>query len=212
MDDNKIIVDIYSDFVCPFCYMGKKNLKDAIKNLGFEDIVEVNYKSYELDEDAPSTFSVLKFPEDEEKGEVVEEIIEQGKDIGLNFNYDIMLTGNTNNIHRISKYAKLNGKDKEFVDEIMEGYFTNGFDLNSNEEIFQITDKLNLNREDIEKILNSDEFSDEVKQDKYDAFQYQVKSIPFFMFDNRYGASGKQDVKVFEDALKQLAEFKNIEK
>ncbi len=218
MENKKIKVDIFSDFVCPFCYMGKRNLDNAIENLGIEDLVEVNYRAYELDENADKDISILKYDYLQENSDKplgiimseIKEVIEQAKDIGLDYNYDIMVTSNTHNAHKLTKFAKSVGKEKEFIENIMDGYFNKGLNLNSEEEILKIVEKTGLNVEDAKCVLHSNKFEDEIDKDKYDGYQYQVKSVPFFLFDNRYGASGKQDVKVFENALKQLAEFYEI--
>lgn len=210
MEKEKIIIDIYSDFVCPFCYIGKKNLNDAIKNLNAENIVKINYKSYELNKEASKINSDLKYNEEDKENEDIKEIIEQGEDVGIKFNFNDIRTGNSNNAHRITKFAETKNKDKEFVNKVMDEYFLNGLNLNDNEKLIEIGEYVGLNKNDLENIINSNKYKDQVDKDKYDAFQYQVKSIPFLLFDNRYGASGKQNVKVFEDAIKQLAEFKNI--
>ncbi len=220
MENKKITVDIFSDFTCPFCYMGKKNLYDAINNLNAKDIVEINYRAYELDENASKNSSVLKYDYMQEQepnkplGLIMaetREVIDQGKDLGLDLNYDIMLTGNTNTAHRLAKYAKTKGKEEEFINKVFEAYFTKGLNLNKEEELLKIIEEVGLNREEAKKIIDSKDFSDDVAQDKYDAFQYQVQSIPFFLFDKRYGASGKQDVKTFEEAIKKLADFHEID-
>lgn len=210
MEKEKIMIDIYSDFVCPFCYIGKKNLNDAIKNLNAENIVKINYKSYELNKEASKINSDLKYNEEDKENEDIKEIIEQGEDVGIKFNFNDIRTGNSNNAHRITKFAETKNKDKEFVNKVMDEYFLNGLNLNDNEKLIEIGEYVGLNKNDLENIINSNKYKDQVDKDKYDAFQYQVKSIPFLLFDNRYGASGKQNVKVFEDAIKQLAEFKNI--
>ncbi|QQK08492.1 DsbA family oxidoreductase [Miniphocaeibacter halophilus] len=220
MENKKITVDIFSDFTCPFCYMGKKNLYDAIDNLNARDIVEINYRAYELDENASKNESVLKYDYMQKQepnkplGIIMAEtrdIIDQGKDLGLDFNYDIMLTGNTNAAHRLAKYSKTKGKEKEFINKVFEGYFTKGLNLNKEEELLKIIEEVGLNKEEAKKIIDSKDFSEEVAQDKYDAFQYQVQSVPFFLFDKRYGASGKQDVETFEEAIKKLADFNKID-
>lgn len=219
MENKKLKVDIFSDYVCPFCYMGKRNLDRAIENLGIEDLVEINYRAYELDENADKNISIPKYDYLQETSDrplgiimaQTRDIIDEAKDMGLDYNYDIMVTSNTHNAHKLTKFAKSVGKEKEFAENIMDGYFNKGLNLNSEEELLNIVEKTELNVDDARDVLHSDKFEDEVAQDKYDAYQYQVQSVPFFLFDNRYGASGKQDVKVFEDALKQLAEFYEIE-
>ena len=219
MENKKIRVDIFSDYVCPFCYMGKRNLDKAIENLGIQDLVEVNYRAYELDENADKNISIPKYDYLQENSDKplgiimseIREVMDQANDLGLEYNYDIMVTSNTHNAHRLTKFAKSVGKEKEFAENIMDGYFTKGLNLNSEEELLNIVKKIGLDVDDARDVLQSDKFEEEVAQDKYDAYQYQVQSVPFFLFDNRYGASGKQDVKVFEDALKQLAEFYEIE-
>ena len=199
--------------------MGKRNLDRAIENLGIEDLVEINYRAYELDENADKNISIPKYDYLQETSDrplgiimaQTRDIIDEAKDMGLDYNYDIMVTSNTHNAHKLTKFAKSVGKEKEFAENIMDGYFNKGLNLNSEEELLNIVEKTELNVDDARDVLHSDKFEDEVAQDKYDAYQYQVQSVPFFLFDNRYGASGKQDVKVFEDALKQLAEFYEIE-
>ncbi|WP_100065777.1 DsbA family oxidoreductase [Miniphocaeibacter massiliensis] len=213
--NKKIKIDIYSDYVCPFCYMGKTNLYNAIRELKMEDQVEINFKTYQLDENAKIDNHKTKYDSIVENSEKpieitiaeIKEIEEQAKDIGLDYNYDIMLTANTKKAHKLTKYASIKGKQKEFVDMVMQMYFTNGANLNSDEQLVEMVEKVGLDIREAEEVLKTDKFEDEIAKDKYDAFQYQVKSVPFFIFEDRYGAPGKQNKEVFIEALQKIKEF-----
>lgn len=215
MEDKKIIIQLFTDYICPFCYMGKRNLENAIKELNMEGIVQVYYKTYELDREADKNNSKSKieslneelYKSSSEIKAYIEDIVEQGKTIGLKYDFNKMVTSNTHNAHKLTKLATIYNKHIEFSEKIMEGYFTKGLNLNDNEKLLDIIETVGISRNEAKEVLLSDKFEDEIAQDKYDAFQYQVKSIPFFLIDNRYGSSGKQDINVFKEALRKLAEF-----
>jgi predicted DsbA family dithiol-disulfide isomerase len=210
-------IEIFSDFACPFCYIGKKRLEQAIRESGFEKEVQVEYKSYQLSPDASKTEAKSFYEDLMEKYESTREevemmsssIQERAKEVGLTYNFDQMKTGNTENAHRLAKWARKFGKEAAFVEAMMDGYFTKGLDVNSHDALVQVAKSVGLPEEETKTVLESEQFAEELAKDRYDAQQLQVQSVPFFVFENKYGIIGAEPLEVFTRTLKQAKEAAN---
>lgn len=207
-------IDIWSDIACPFCYIGKRNLQAALNEFESKDGVEIVYHSYQLDPNAKKegkTNSVedlaKKYGTSKAQAQqMIDRTVSMAKDVGLTFNYDILIETNTMDAHRLTHYAKKFQKDKEVVEEIFKAYFTDGLDVGDIEVLADLGARVGLDGEDIKKALNSDEYTSEVETDKYMATQYQISSVPFFVFNNKYAVSGAQPPEAFLEALNKASE------
>ncbi len=207
-------IEIFSDFACPFCYIGKKRLEQVIHELGFEKEVELEYKAYQLNPYASKT-ETKSFYEglmekyhstQEEVEENTSSIGEHAKEVGLFYNFDIMKVGNTENAHRLAKWARTYDKEAAFIEAMMDHYFTKGLDVNDQEALIEVANSVGLPTEEAKIVLESDQFSAELAKDRYDAQQLQVQSVPFFVFENKYGIIGAEPLEVFTRTLKQAKE------
>lgn len=192
-------VEIFSDFACPFCYIAKTRLYEAIAQLGMTDEVTITYKAYQLKPDA----SKIDSPKIELKQDVQSAIAEHAKEVGVTFNFEQLVAGNSENAHRLTKWAETYSKGKAFFDEMIQHYFEAGLDLNSDAELLTIVEKLNLPVEEARGVLQSDAFREELAADRYDAQQLQVTRVPFFVFNNQYGIIGIEPIEVFFKTLQQ---------
>lgn len=207
-------IDIWSDFACPFCYIGKRNLESALKEFDSQDVVELVFHSYQLDPNAkkggqinPVDELAKKYGTSRERAqEMIDRVVNMAKDVGLNYNYDKLISTNTLDAHRLSHYAKKENKDRELVEELFKAHFIEGLDIGDLEVLAELGARVELDREEIKSILKSEEYYYEVDLDKYTASQYQIRSVPFFIFNNRYAVSGAQPVEAFLETLTKASQ------
>ena len=207
-------IDIWSDIACPFCYIGKRNLETALKDFKSEDEVEIVYHSYQLDPNAKkdgNRSSVQELADKygssmEQAQKMIDRVVSMANDVGLHYNYDAVINTNTLDAHRLSHYAKKFNKDKEIVEELFNAHFIEGLDIGDIEVLAKLGDRVGLDSDDIVKVLNSDEFNSEVDEDKYMARQYEISSVPFFIFNNKYAISGAQPPEAFLETMNKASE------
>ncbi len=211
----KMKIEVWSDFVCPFCYIGKRKLEQAIKELDYGDKVEVVYKSYELNPNAALTpsgrgaeaLAASKGTTIEKASNLYRQITERASHYGLTYNTEKLPQINTLKAHRLAKWARTKKMENELTELMMDGYFRLGADLSNNDTLLSFVDKLGLNKEEALEVLNSEAFLDEVKYEKFEARQLEVRGVPFFVFGNRYGIAGAEEDEVFTRTLKQTLEY-----
>lgn len=205
-------VDIWSDVVCPFCYIGKKRLKAAAEQAGLA--LEVHWHSYELDPEAPVRQEVSNSERLAQKyGRTVADVEEMQRNIatmaaeeGIQFNWENANSGNTFNAHRLIHLAQSKGLGSEAQEAFFYSYMTQGLAIGERETLEDVAARIGLNPVEVEDVLNSEEYSDFVKFDEDVARdQLKVTGVPFFIFDQRIALAGAQPrevfLQVFEKAL-----------
>lgn len=210
-------VDIWSDVVCPFCYIGKKRLEAAAQEAGIE--LEVHWHSYQLDPEAPVRQEVSNSERLAQKyGRSVAEVEEMQRNIaemakaeGIEFNWEGANSGNTFNAHRIIHLAQSKGLGTDAQEAFFYSYMTQGLAIGERETLEDVAARIGLNPVEVDDLLDSDEFSDFVKFDQEVAQdQLKVTGVPFFVFDQRVALAGAQPkevfLQVFEKALETVAE------
>lgn len=199
-------IEIFTDFACPFCYIGKKRLQQAIAALGMEQEVEFEYKAYQLNPDASKEQAVPLFAD--VKSERVQAIMAHAQEVGLTYQLENVLIGNTENAHRLAKWAKTKGQESALIEETFHRYFTDGLNVNDNEALLAIVAYLGLPVDEAAAVLDtSAAYQQELARDRYDIQQIPVTSVPFFVFENRYGIKGVEPLEVFQRTLKQTASY-----
>lgn len=211
-------IDVWSDFVCPFCYIGKTILDDALKELPEQENVEVHYRSYQLDPDAKydpeksftETFSELKQIPVEQVKQLNAQIAARAKEVGLNYNFADLKYTSTFDSHRLLQYAKTEGKEEELTERLFYAYFTESRLLSDHDTLLELAEEVGLDRDKVKQVLSSDQFKEEVLSDIGLAYQIGVRGVPYFVFNNKYAVSGAQPKEVFVEVLqKVLAEEEN---
>lgn len=203
-------IKLFSDMVCPYCYVGKLRLDQAIERLGLTD-VEVEFKAFQLHPSSPADYSmpIYDFIRQTYGSGAVgnpvlkEQVMGAGKSVGLDFNYDIMRSCNTKKAHRLCKWAGTYGKMNEMTIAVMNGYFIKGKELNHNEDLLEMVKNVGLDVQEAKEVLNSDQYLKEVDADICEAQMYGIHSIPFFILEDRLAVSGAQSVEVFMRALQE---------
>lgn len=210
-------IEIWSDYVCPFCYIGKRRLEQALEKFPHKDQVEIVFKSFELDPSAPkdsdqSTIENLaqKYGTSiEQAKQMTDNVAEQAKTVGLQFNFEVMKHTNTFDAHRLAKFAEEKGKALELNEALLHASFITTERIGNDEVLVQIAEKVGLDREEVKEVLQSTKYSEEVRQDQFEARQLQIQGVPFFVFNRKYAVSGAQPESVFLNTLEKVWEEEN---
>ncbi|WP_209390065.1 DsbA family protein [Chryseobacterium sp. RR2-3-20] len=204
-------VEIWSDIMYPFCYIGKKNFEKVLDKLPFKDEIEVEWKSFQLDPSLnPSEtmttqeyFTAKKRISPEQGQQLSAQVIDMGKRAGIDFNFKDAIITNTYNAHKLLHLAKKYNKAIEMEEELFKAHFLDGKNIGSDSDLVEIGGNIGIPDEEIEKCLESNDFDAEIQFDFDKAKAYGVSGVPFFVFDSKYGVSGAQPSEVFEDTLRQ---------
>lgn len=211
-------IEIWSDYVCPFCYIGKKQLEQAIQDTGYAGQVELVYKSYQLDPTTPvdtnvSTYEALtkKYGMSLEKAkEMTQGVVARAKEVGLDFNFDNSMEENTLKAHRLVKWAQQQGDITALVEALLSSYFIEAKRIGQDDVLIDIAEQVGLNREEVAKVLSNDDFKIDVETDIQEGLQLGVRGVPFFVLNRKYGISGAQPQEVFEETLRKVAEEEGL--
>ena len=213
-------VEIWSDIMCPFCYIGKRNFEAALKEFEGRDEIEIEWKSFQLDPSIPKTFetkiNTIEYLA-ERKGMSIEKskelhtnVIETAKKVGLDYDFEKAVVANSFDAHRLIQLAKTKGLGDAAEESLFKAYFTDGKDMSDHSTLVQLGKEIGLNEEEIIAALASEEFEAKVNFDVSEGSQLGVTGVPFFVFDRKYAVSGAQPIETFLNALKQShAESKN---
>ncbi|RDW21057.1 disulfide bond formation protein DsbA [Oceanobacillus arenosus] len=210
-------IEVWSDFVCPFCYIGKRRLENAMKQFEHRDDIKVEYKSYQLDptarhipgKDFYETFSELKGIPLEQVKVMNNQVGQQAAGEGLTYNFDTMQYANTFDAHRVAKYAAKQGKGKEITERFLHAYFTESRLMSDHETLIELAVEVGLDKEEVAEILQSNDYTKAVENDITVAHQIGVQGVPFFVFNEKYAVSGAQPAEVFSEVLEKVWEEEN---
>lgn len=211
-------IEIWSDYVCPFCYIGKRRLEEALEVTGLTDKVEVVFKAYELDPNSPRT-SEMSMHEAlskkynmslEEAVNMTDNISEQAKTVGLDYDFDNMKPGNTFDAHRLVKLAETENLGGVVAESLLRANFIDAKEVGSKEVLLQLAVDAGISKERANEMLESDEFAEDVKADISEARQVGVQGVPFFVINRKYAISGAQPAETFADALRKVTEEEGI--
>lgn len=209
-------IEIWSDVVCPFCYIGKRKLEKAIEKSPFKDKITVEWKSFQLNPDQktnPSISTLAHLAESkgwsmEQTREITSNVVNMAASQGLEFDFEKAVVANTRNAHRLIHLAKESGKGDAIKERLLKAYFSEGKNVDDFSTLISLGKEIGLDEEKIKVMLESDHFEQAVEQDIYESRQIGVKGVPFFVLDRKFGISGAQPDEVFEQTLeKAWAEF-----
>lgn len=205
-------IEVWSDFACPFCYIGKQRLDNALEQFAHRDQVEVVFKSFELDPRAPQTVEhdvhhmlAVKYGMTRDKAIAMNKnLTDQAKEVGLTFNMDSMKLTNTFDAHRLTHFAAKKGKREEAVKELFGAYFTDSLLLGDHNTLADLAEKAGLDRTETLTMLSGNDYAADVRADEAEAQQLGVTGVPFFVIDRKYAVSGAQPTEVFLKTLETI--------
>jgi predicted DsbA family dithiol-disulfide isomerase len=209
-------VDIWSDVICPWCYVGKARFEKALDSFAHRDEVEVVYHSFELDPSSPlgqheSNLTMLskKFGKSPAEALAMDDQVGRlARAEGLGFDSERPV-GNTFDVHRVLHLGLDRGVQHTLLDAVNDAYFAQARDVFDRDVLIEVAAGAGLDAGEVGKVLDGDAYADEVRQDESQARQIGISGVPFFVFDMALGASGAQPAELFASALNQAWERKS---
>ena len=209
-------IEVWTDIMCPYCYIGKLNYEKALDQFQYKDQVELEWKAFQLNPDLPKKgkgtpvmdylhTSVGISEEDIKK--MTEQIGTLAKECGVKSNLENSIAANTLDAHRLVKLAATKGLDSEVMLLLSKAYFEEAKDYSDHKVLKEIGLSAGLNEKEVEELLNNDAYAYEVKQDIQEAGNLGFDTVPTFLFNRKHALVGSQPVGAFIKTL-QKAFFK----
>lgn len=210
-------IEIWSDVICPFCYIGKRNFETALAQFADKDNIEVEWKSYQLDSSVPEVavetqedYLVKRkgMSRDQVKG-MLANVTEMAKQAGLEYHLDKSVMVNTQKAHQLIQFAKTKNLGSEIEERLFKAFFTEGKNVADIETLTQLGKEVGLDANELQVAFTDAQYKNKMQQDILEAATIGVQGVPFFMFDRKYGVSGAQPAQAFLETLsKSFSEWK----
>lgn len=205
-------VEIWTDILCPWCYIGKREFENALSEFKHKNEVEVSFHSFELDPNASKEYDkdiygllAEKYQTSLEKSKAMHANLEQrAKEVGLNYQFDILKPTNSYDAHRLIHFAAKCGKQAEMIERLSAAYLTEGKHIGKHETLVELAKEVGLDAIEAQKVIESEDFGYEVRTDEQEARQIGISGVPYFVFNRKYGISGAQPKEVFKEALENI--------
>jgi predicted DsbA family dithiol-disulfide isomerase len=206
-----VLVEIWSDVVCPWCYVGKRHFEEALSRFPQRDEVSVVWRSFELDPTAPTRSDQTMSEVLQRKYGMTEDQAEEANakmtalaaGVGLEYHLDRVQRSNTLDAHRLLHLAAAHGLADATEERLLSAYFTEGAAIGDRATLARLAVEVGLDGEEVERMLDGDEFTAEVRSDEARAAALGAGGVPFFVIDERYGVSGAQPADALLDVLEQ---------
>jgi len=200
-------IEIWSDVVCPWCYIGKRRLEHALGDFEHADEVEIAWRSFQLNPDTPvgtavptSEYLVQRFGP--QASQMTGRVAALGREEGLDLDFDTALTVNTLDAHRLLHLAADLGVGDAAKERLLRAHFTEGADLSDPETLVRLAGEAGVDPDRAREVLAGTEYADAVRADIELAQAFGASGVPFFVIDRKYGISGAQPAETFLQALR----------
>ena len=211
---DRVVVDVWSDVMCPFCFLGDTLLADAVER--FDHPVEVRYHSFQLMPELPvgpgrpvvEVLSELRGISREQAEAMNAQVAARGAELGLDLRFDEVLAVNTRAAHRLLHLARAHDRQPDAVRRLFLAYFTEGLDLGDHGVLADLGAEVGLDRDEVLVALTEARYDDAVDADVAFARRLGISGVPFFVLDGTYAVSGAQPADVFDRALQAAWEAK----
>ena len=210
--DRGVRVEIWSDVVCPWCYIGKRNLDEALAGFAHRDEVEVRWRSFELDPEAPAVregdyagrlaakYGVAR----PQAQEMIDRMTEAGAHAGVTFRFDLARPGRTFDAHRLLHLAHHHGRQHALEERLFAATFTEGKAIGDTEVLVGLAVDVGLDPDEARAVLAGEDHADDVRADERQAAALGITGVPFFVLDGTYGVSGAQPPEVLREVLERV--------
>lgn len=206
-----MMVKIWSDVRCPFCYIGKKKFEAALEKFPQKDQVKVEWKSFQLDPSLKTDTSLssldyfvkTKGVSKEQARQMFSGATNMAREAGITFNLEESVPANSFMAHRLIQLAKSKDLGNEIEEALFKAHFEDSKNIDDIKVLVQVATSIGMNAEEVENILESDAFAYEVKQDEMEARNIGVSGVPFFVFEDKYAISGAQSSEAFLQNLEK---------
>ena len=202
-----MIIDVWADVVCPWCFIGKRRLEKALSAFGHKDEVTIRHRAFQLQPDAKDVLPTSELlaskyqvsPEQVKQMQANVCAVADGE--GLCYNLDETLSGNTFDAHWLLLWAATINKQDELLEAMFSSYFEKSRPLFSHSDLVAVAISVGIDADLADDILRSDQYADEVVTDRNLASQLGATGVPFFVVDMKYGISGAQPLEAFTQTL-----------
>ena len=210
-----ISVEVFSDVVCPWCFIGKRNLEKALKNLDTSEQkyknIKINWRSFQLNPQLPiqgiarSDYTATKFGGTERAAQFYERISGAATEVGLDLNFDKIVTQpNSSRMHALVYAAESVQKDHQLVEDLFKAFFIDAVDLTKRDNVSSIAQSIGLKETLIDSVFDDDLFMDRITEDIQQSAKIGIQGVPFFIINQKIGLSGAQPPESIVKAIKQL--------
>jgi predicted DsbA family dithiol-disulfide isomerase len=204
-------IEVWSDVICPWCYIGKRRLEMALAQFPHWESVQVVWRSFELDPDSPrqlpGTLEEMLAQKyrvsPQEAAAMNARVTEVAKKVGLDYQLSSAHPGNTFDAHRLLHFAASRQLDDGAAERLMHAYFSESLPVGDHNALARLAPEFGITENEALAMLKSDAYSNEVRADEARAASFGITTVPFFVFDEKSGISGAQPVEVFSAALQQ---------
>lgn len=208
---SRMKVEIWSDVMCPFCYIGKRRFEQALDQFEYADDIKVEWKSFQLNPDMETDpdlnindyLADVKGWSPEQAQQMNQRVTDMAAEMGLEYNMDEAVVANSFDAHRLVQFAKDYNKGSEAEEALFRAYFTEGKNIADHGTLAKIADDIGLDGDKVTNMLDSDQYANAVKHDIQIASGMNIQGVPFFVFGRKYAVSGARETSVFLKALKQ---------
>ena len=202
-------IEIWSDYACPFCYIGEKRLEKALAEVD-SDNIDIEFKSFELDptasnevvSDTVNRFAIKYGMSKEDAAHRIEQISMMGRREGIDFKYASTRYTNTFDSLRLTKLAQERGHS-EIITKLFDAYFTKNLELSNHDVLKKIAAECGLDENEVDELLKGDKYAAEVRNDEREAAMLGIHGVPYFVIGGKYGQSGAQPVEVLKQAINE---------
>jgi predicted DsbA family dithiol-disulfide isomerase len=204
-------VEIWSDVLCPFCYIGKRRFEQALTKFEHADEVEIIWRSFQLDPEMRNVpgKNIHEYLA-EKKGrslkwakQMNERVVEMAREVGLEYDFDKAVPANSFDAHRLVHFAAMHGLADRAEEHLFAAYFTQGSNIEDRETLVRLGAEIGLTPAKVREMLEGDDFSKDVRLDFEEASAIGAPGVPFYVFDRKFAISGAQPSDVFSKALSE---------
>lgn len=203
-------ITVWSDIRCPFCYIAKRKLENAISQFSHKDEVVVEWKSFELDPRLETNtkintidYYVSKGASRQQMTDLFSNATRMAKEVGITFNLNEIIVANSFKAHKLVHVAKAVSKQNEAKELLLKAYFTDGENIDDSNVLLQIGENLGFSKENLEDKLSDKSLEVSIREDQELAKEVGVSGVPFFVFNNKQALSGAQSEETFLEMIKK---------
>lgn len=208
-----MLIEIWSDVICPFCYIGKRKFEMALSRFPYKDQVQIKWKSFQLDPTlGKKSIPIVEYLAEtkgmhEDQVKMMQHRVGQtAQEIGLELNFEKTLAVNTFDAHRLIHWALRNQLQNEAEEALFQAHFTDGKNISDPDILMEVGKKIGLETDGVKEVLQSGAFSEAVKSDMIEAQKIGIRGVPYFIFNRKYTISGAQEPEMFSKAMVKVYE------
>jgi predicted DsbA family dithiol-disulfide isomerase len=212
MHTQKITIEVWSDIACPFCFLGKRTLEQALLSFSKTQLFDVTWRSFQLNptlqtDTQVSTFDYLQkhkgIPSDQVR-KMTQSIAQRGTELGIHFDFEHTVVSNTHKAHEALHYALEHGKQNAFKESLFLAHFSQGKNVDDLDTLSDLIQEVGLDTSEFKSALAAGKFTPDVDKDQQLAMQLGIRGVPFFVIDGKYAISGAQPMEVFTETFEKI--------